>query len=198
MSISLQAELGDIVYVELPEVGSEVKQGEQFGVIESVKVSQCPCHTVSWTAIRTVCTCFKLHTQHFMQCRLQVMSTRLYLVRSLLSMTALLMTQPRSVQSFQKEASCHMYPCISKSVRKLLHAISSQVMHVLTHLVKCSKVRKQVVRNFMHRLGCLAAQVNKEPFSGGWLMKVKLSDKGELDSLLDASKYEEHCAKSEH
>lgn len=45
---------------------------------------------------------------------------------------------------------------------------------------------------------CMHAQVNKEPFSGGWLMKVKLSDKGELDSLLDASKYEEHCAKSEH
>ena len=37
----VQAELGDIVYVELPEVGSEVKQGEQFGVIESVKVKQC-------------------------------------------------------------------------------------------------------------------------------------------------------------
>ena len=36
--IHLQAELGDIVYVELPEVGSEVKKGEQFGVIESVKV----------------------------------------------------------------------------------------------------------------------------------------------------------------
>ena len=26
------------MYVELPEVGSEVKKGEQFGVIESVKV----------------------------------------------------------------------------------------------------------------------------------------------------------------
>lgn len=37
--IPFQAELGDIVYVELPEVGSEVKQGEQFGVIESVKVN---------------------------------------------------------------------------------------------------------------------------------------------------------------
>lgn len=57
MSISLQAELGDIVYVELPEVGSEVKQGEQFGVIESVKVSHCPCHIFSWTAIRPVRMC---------------------------------------------------------------------------------------------------------------------------------------------
>lgn len=33
-----QSELGDIVYVELPEVGSEVTQGENFGVVESVKV----------------------------------------------------------------------------------------------------------------------------------------------------------------
>ncbi len=34
----LQSELGDIVYVELPEVGSEVTKGENFGVVESVKV----------------------------------------------------------------------------------------------------------------------------------------------------------------
>jgi len=32
-----QQQLGDIVFVELPEVGNELKQGEPFGVIESVK-----------------------------------------------------------------------------------------------------------------------------------------------------------------
>ena len=32
-----QHQLGDIVYLELPAVGSEVKQGNQFGVVESVK-----------------------------------------------------------------------------------------------------------------------------------------------------------------
>lgn len=32
------------MYVELPEVGSEVKKGEQFGVIESVKVTGCKHH----------------------------------------------------------------------------------------------------------------------------------------------------------
>ena len=32
-----QSELGDVVYVELPEVGSEVEQGEPFGTIEAVK-----------------------------------------------------------------------------------------------------------------------------------------------------------------
>ena len=35
----MQAELGDIVYVELPEAGSEVEKGANFGVVESVKVS---------------------------------------------------------------------------------------------------------------------------------------------------------------
>ena len=32
-----QNELGDIVYVELPEVGRQLKAGEVFGTVESVK-----------------------------------------------------------------------------------------------------------------------------------------------------------------
>lgn len=37
-----QHELGDIVFVELPEVGRTIARGEAFGVVESVKaVSDC-------------------------------------------------------------------------------------------------------------------------------------------------------------
>lgn len=32
-----QSELGDVVFVELPQVGDEVKAGESFGTIEAVK-----------------------------------------------------------------------------------------------------------------------------------------------------------------
>jgi glycine cleavage system H protein len=32
-----QSELGDIVFVELPEVGAELKENEPFGSVESVK-----------------------------------------------------------------------------------------------------------------------------------------------------------------
>ena len=32
-----QESLGDVVFVELPEVGREIKIGEAFGVVESVK-----------------------------------------------------------------------------------------------------------------------------------------------------------------
>ncbi|SMF55118.1 glycine cleavage system H protein [Alteromonadaceae bacterium Bs31] len=34
-----QQELGDVVYVEVPEVGSEVHIGEEAGVVESVKAA---------------------------------------------------------------------------------------------------------------------------------------------------------------
>jgi glycine cleavage system H protein len=32
-----QQQLGDVVYVELPEVGTTIKKGQSFGTIESVK-----------------------------------------------------------------------------------------------------------------------------------------------------------------
>jgi len=34
-----QAELGDVVYVELPEVGASFNKGDTFGVVESVKAA---------------------------------------------------------------------------------------------------------------------------------------------------------------
>ncbi len=33
--------------------------------------------------------------------------------------------------------------------------------------------------------------VNKDPYGEGWLIKVNLSDKSEIDDLLDADKYKE-------
>ena len=37
ITVYAQEQLGDVVYVELPEVGRMIKQGEIFGTIESVK-----------------------------------------------------------------------------------------------------------------------------------------------------------------
>jgi hypothetical protein len=44
----------------------------------------------------------------------------------------------------------------------------------------------------------LLLQVNTEPFAGGWIMKVKLSDPSELGSLLDSKAYEAHCEEGGH
>ena len=34
-----QSELGDVVFVDLPEVGDELVQGDEFGAVESVKAA---------------------------------------------------------------------------------------------------------------------------------------------------------------
>ncbi|MFO7814916.1 MAG: glycine cleavage system protein GcvH [Halanaerobiales bacterium] len=32
--------------------------------------------------------------------------------------------------------------------------------------------------------------INEDPFGGGWLIKVEIKDKGELDQLMDSTEYE--------
>ena len=39
-------------------------------------------------------------------------------------------------------------------------------------------------------------QVNADPYDSGWLVRIRLSDPAEVDSLLDASGYEELLAQS--
>ena len=46
-----QEQLGEVVYVELPEEGAKVTQGESFGVIESVKAASDLYSPVSGTVI---------------------------------------------------------------------------------------------------------------------------------------------------
>ena len=38
-------------------------------------------------------------------------------------------------------------------------------------------------------------QTNLDPYGEGWMMKIKLSNKGDLDEMMDAAAYEKH---SEH
>ena len=46
-----QEQLGEVVYVELPEEGAKVNQGESFGVVESVKAASDLFSPVSGTVI---------------------------------------------------------------------------------------------------------------------------------------------------
>ena len=39
--------------------------------------------------------------------------------------------------------------------------------------------------------------VNEDPYGEGWMFRVKLSDAGELDGLMDATSYAEHVAAEE-
>lgn len=95
-----QEQLGDIVFVELPEVGSEIEQSSPFGVVESVK-------TVSD-----------------------------------------------------------------------LYAPASG---------KVTAVNKDLESN--------PEKVNSEPFGGGWIVEIELSNEKDLESLLNPDAYAQQCQK---
>ena len=95
-----QGELGDIVFVELPAKGRQVKQGETFGTIEAVK-----------------------------------------------------------------------------AVSDLYAPLSGEVVEVNSQLDKDSEL------------------VNKEPYTSGWMIKIKMSNKSELLALLDVQKYRDLIGK---
>ncbi|MGB0204782.1 MAG: glycine cleavage system protein GcvH [Neptuniibacter sp.] len=86
--------LGDVVFVELPEVGSEVESGEEFSLVESVK------------------------------------------------------------------AASDIYSPVSGEVLEVNEALSDE-----------------------------PETLNSEPYEGGWIVKIKLSDSSELSKLLNASAY---------
>ena len=89
-----QKELGDIVFVELPEVGQELRSGETLGNIESVK------------------------------------------------------------------AVSELFSPVSGTVLAVNEALEEQ-----------------------------AELVNQDPHGGGWIVKIKLAEPGELDDLMDAAAY---------
>ncbi len=50
------------------------------------------------------------------------------------------------------------------------------------------------VLEFNEKLADNPDLINKDPYGDGWLIKIKITDKAELDSLLDAAKYQEIAA----
>ena len=95
-----QDQMGDLVYVELPEVGEEVNAGAPFGQVESVK-----------------------------------------------------------------------------AVSDVQSPVSGEITEINEALVDTPET------------------ANRAPYGEGWLIKVRMSDKSELDSLLDSAAYQELLAK---
>ena len=64
-----------------------------------------------------------------------------------------------------------------KAVSDLYAPVSGEVIELNAELEKHSEI------------------VNKEPYSGGWMIKLKIKDKNELNNLLDAKKYNDLVGK---
>ncbi len=91
-----QGELGDVVFVELPAVGTKLQQGKQFGTIEAVK-----------------------------------------------------------------------------TVSDIYAPVTGEIVEINAALKDSPEV------------------VNKEPYTAGWMVKIKIENRSELSNLLDAAKYQE-------
>ena len=92
--------LGDVVYVEMPEIGTEITKGEAFGVVESVK------------------------------------------------------------------AASDIYAPVSGEVTGINEDLGEHPEHI-----------------------------NRSPYELGWIIKVKISNKADLDDLMDSKKYQEYILK---
>ena len=97
-----QEQLGDVVFVDLPEVGAELSKGDEAGVIESVK------------------------------------------------------------------AASELYAPVSGTVAEVNEALNDE-----------------------------PALLNSDPEAGGWIVKITLSNAGELDGLMDEAAYKELVASLE-
>ena len=64
-----------------------------------------------------------------------------------------------------------------KAVSDLYSPISGEVLEINTELDKTSEL------------------VNKEPYGGGWMIKIRVSDPNEIEGLLDVKKYRELIGK---
>ena len=98
-----QSELGDVTYIEIPRVGQQVKQGESFGVVESVK-----------------------------------------------------------------------------AVSDVYAPVSGEVVEVNDALVSQPEI------------------VNASPYERAWMIRLRVPDAGELESLMGATEYEQHVQTADH
>ncbi|HAQ66115.1 MAG TPA: glycine cleavage system protein GcvH [Bacteroidales bacterium] len=54
------------------------------------------------------------------------------------------------------------------------------------------------ILEFNEALNANPELINKEPYEGGWVVRIKVTNPSEVASLLDAVAYEKHVAESAH
>ncbi|RWW22286.1 hypothetical protein GW17_00013525 [Ensete ventricosum] len=140
--IYFQDHLGDVVYVELPEVGASVVQGKNFGAVESVKATSDVNSPVSGEVVEV--------------------NTELSGSPGLVSFGQVFL--PLFYLRKKIEKGC----CLC------LNVIDEEHVEINLYLLKIF-------------------QVNASPYENGWIIKVKMSDTGELNSLMDSEKYSKFC-----
>lgn len=90
----------------------------------------------------------------------------------------------------------HPYPCCLLHKRMLKHRHWQPMTSNCAMQAPCHSLAGHLqCANTLCCICCLAhtVQVNAEPYGSGWMIKVKMSNAGELGDLLDSAAYEKHC-----
>ena len=77
------------------------------------------------------------------------------------------------------------------------HALSPTLQHLSNLAVKHFSVSHHLARPPAPTRAA-PRQVNKDPFGDGWMVKLRLSDPAQVESLMDAKAYEQKCSSDDH
>ena len=84
---------------------------------------------------------------------------------------------PQEGQQIQKDASYGEVESV-KAVSDVIAPLSGEILEVNQKVVDAPET------------------VNEDPYGEGWLVRIRLSDPSEVDSLLDVGAYKQHLAES--
>ncbi|KAH7545650.1 hypothetical protein FEM48_Zijuj01G0116000 [Ziziphus jujuba var. spinosa] len=157
-----QDHLGDVVYVELPDVGHSVTQGSGFGAVESVKATSDVYSPVSGKVV---------------QVNEELNKSPGLVVKSRISTKVFMFAPGYKVTAF------YVLSCLS--LFRLLHGMAVIVISV--SCVMFLHFYAFVSSGFSHNI------VNTSPYEDGWIIKVEMSDTGEVKNLMDSEKYSKFC-----
>jgi glycine cleavage system H lipoate-binding protein len=229
MDVLLQKELGDLVFVELPEAGSPCKQGEKFASVESVKAVSDVYSPISGTVVEVNTSLSESpdlvskHTstlgslkeigisipdksrfqewEHLLQSRKskhhhflelpKESTTLLNCKRNNQSLAHLQKKASLAQSQWKKEITC-LVP-----EERIACSIDCRRKNCLLNCRK-KNLNNGLLVVSLYFLLMMPLQINKSPYGDGWLMKLTVSNKGELDGLMGADAYKQHQAANAH
>lgn len=187
-----QGHLGDVVFVELPEPGTSVKQGAGFGSVESVKATSDVNSPVSGevvevnTKLTETPGLVNFHQQykHPTSCFWLSLFTL-----TLLLWVSIMITLDDTVVTYYilNEPKC------AKPRYKYIFILLTKV---LKPTLECRwYISPKIVRTLIRQMLLLffVFQINSSPHEDGWMIKVRPSSPSELDSLLGPKEYKKLC-----
>lgn len=194
--------LGDVVFVDLPEVGAEFEEGETMGAVESVKAASDIYSPITGArATHGLCACATCPPRRGgLSCNRDAMRPRR--ARPIARLSRLSHgAAPRAPRRLPPAEPQHMH-----SAASLDQPSRRRAAHCLAHPPTITRPRARASRTpaspplagkvveVNEELNEDPSLVNKSAEADGWMTKMEITNPAELDELMDEATYETFCA----